>query len=52
VAPALTLDKQAIQRRFERAADAYDTFSVVQRAMADRLVESDERDPHSILELG
>ena len=49
---ALRLDKQAIQRRFERAANAYDTFSVVQRAMADRLVESVERDPLSILELG
>ena len=46
------LDKQAIQRRFERAADAYDTFSVVQRAMADGLVEGIEREPLSILELG
>jgi len=52
VAPALTLDKQAIQRRFERAADAYDTFSVVQRAMADGLVDDVEREPLSILELG
>jgi len=52
VAPALTLDKQAIQRRFERAADAYDTFSVVQRAMADGLVEGVKREPLSILELG
>ena len=52
MAPALTLDKQAIQRRFERAADAYDTFSVVQRAMADNLVASIECDPLSILELG
>jgi malonyl-CoA O-methyltransferase len=52
VAPALTLDKQAIQRRFERAAAYYDTFSVVQREMAERLVENVRRRPLSILELG
>jgi malonyl-CoA O-methyltransferase len=52
MASVLTLDKQAIQRRFERAADAYDTFNVIQREMADLLVEQVEREPHSILELG
>ena len=52
MAAVLALDKRAIQRRFERAADAYDTFSVVQRAMAEELVEGVEREPLSILELG
>jgi malonyl-CoA O-methyltransferase len=52
MAPVLALDKQAIRRRFERAADAYDTFNVVQREMADVLVEKVEREPLSILELG
>ena len=52
MAPVLALDKQAIRRRFERAADAYDTFNVIQREMADLLVESVEREPLSILELG
>ncbi|HEY5160231.1 MAG TPA: malonyl-ACP O-methyltransferase BioC [Gaiellaceae bacterium] len=52
MALTLTLDKEAIQRRFERAADAYDIFSVVQRGMAKRLVERIEREPSSILDLG
>ena len=52
MASALALDKQAIRRRFERAADSYDTFNVIQREMADLLVERLEREPHSILELG
>ena len=51
-APTLTLDKEAIRRRFERAAAAYDIFSVVQRGMAERLVERIEREPSSILDLG
>jgi malonyl-CoA O-methyltransferase len=46
------LDKQAIRRRFDRAAECYDVFSVVQRGMADRLVGEIEGEPHSILELG
>jgi len=52
VALTLTLDKEAIRRRFERAAAAYDIFSVVQRGMAERLVEGIEREPSSILDLG
>jgi malonyl-CoA O-methyltransferase len=48
----LALDKDAIRRRFERAAPAYDIFSVVQRGMARRLVERIEREPSSILDLG
>jgi len=48
----LALDKQAIRRRFERAAVYYDIFSVVQRGMAERLVERIEREPSSILDLG
>ena len=52
MAPVLTLDKDAIRRRFERAADSYDIFSVVQRGMADRLVAGIEREPSSILDLG
>ncbi len=52
MALTLTLDKQAIRRRFERAAAAYDIFSVVQRGMAERLVEQIEREPSSILDLG
>jgi malonyl-CoA O-methyltransferase len=48
----VSLDKQAIQRRFERAAASYDTFSVVQREMADSLLETIRREPLSILELG
>jgi malonyl-CoA O-methyltransferase len=46
------IDKQAIRRRFDRAADCYDVFSVVQRGMADRLIEEVEGEPSSILELG
>jgi malonyl-CoA O-methyltransferase len=46
------LDKQAIRRRFDRAADCYDVFSVVQRGMADRLVAGVEGEPSSILDLG
>jgi malonyl-CoA O-methyltransferase len=52
MALAVVLDKQAIRRRFERAAAAYDIFSVVQRGMAERLVERIEREPSSILDLG
>jgi malonyl-CoA O-methyltransferase len=52
MAAALALDKQAIQRRFERAAACYDIFSPMQREMADRLVEAIECEPLSILELG
>jgi malonyl-CoA O-methyltransferase len=52
MASALALDKQAIRRRFERAADSYDTFNVIQREMADLLVEQLVREPRSILELG
>ncbi len=52
MAVTLTLDKQAIRRRFDRAAAAYDIFSVVQRGMAKRLVERIEREPSSILDLG
>lgn len=52
MALALALDKAAIRRRFERAAAAYDIFSVVQRGMAERLVERIERAPSSILDLG
>jgi malonyl-CoA O-methyltransferase len=52
MALVLTLDKQAIRRRFERAAAYYDIFSVVQRGMAERLVERIEREPSSILDLG
>jgi malonyl-CoA O-methyltransferase len=52
MALTLTLDKDAIRRRFERAADAYDIFSVVQRGMAERLVERIEREPSTILDLG
>ena len=52
MAPALALDKQAIRRRFERAAAYYDTFSVVQREMAVRLVGAVQGEPVSILELG
>jgi len=52
MAVTLTLDKQAIRRRFDRAAAAYDIFSVVQRGMAERLVERIERQPSSILDLG
>jgi malonyl-CoA O-methyltransferase len=52
MALAVTLDKEAIRRRFDRAADAYDIFSVVQRGMAERLVEQIEREPSSILDLG
>jgi malonyl-CoA O-methyltransferase len=52
MAPVLTLDKEAIRRRFERAASSYDIFSVVQRGMAKRLVERIEREPSSILDLG
>ena len=50
-APA-AFDKEAIRRRFERAAAYYDIFSVVQRGMAERLVERIEREPSSILDLG
>ncbi|MGD0167253.1 MAG: methyltransferase domain-containing protein [Gaiellaceae bacterium] len=52
MARAVALDKQAIQRRFERAAAYYDTFSPMQREMADRLVEAIDGEPLSILELG
>jgi malonyl-CoA O-methyltransferase len=52
MALAVAFDKQAIRRRFERAAAAYDIFSVVQREMAERLVEQIEREPSSILDLG
>lgn len=52
MALVLTLDKEAIRRRFERAAVYYDIFSVVQRGMAERLVERIEREPSSILDLG
>jgi malonyl-CoA O-methyltransferase len=52
MALTLTLDKEAIRRRFERAANAYDVFSVVQRGMAERLIERIKREPFSILELG
>ncbi|MHB8059291.1 MAG: malonyl-ACP O-methyltransferase BioC [Gaiellaceae bacterium] len=52
MALVLTLDKEAIRRRFERAAAAYDIFSVVQRGMAENLVERIEREPSSILDLG
>lgn len=52
MALALVLDKDAIRRRFERAAAAYDIFSVVQRGMAERLVDRIEREPSSILDLG
>lgn len=52
MAVALALDKEAIRRRFERAAAYYDIFSVVQRGMAERLVERIEREPSSILDLG
>jgi malonyl-CoA O-methyltransferase len=52
VALALALDKEAIRRRFDRAAAAYDIFSVVQRGMAERLIERIEREPRSILDLG
>jgi malonyl-CoA O-methyltransferase len=49
---ALALDKNAIRRRFERAAAAYDIFSVVQRGMAEQLLKGIEREPSSILDLG
>ena len=52
MAIAVALDKEAIRRRFERAAGSYDIFSVVQRGMAERLVERIEREPSSILDLG
>jgi malonyl-CoA O-methyltransferase len=52
VALVLVLDKEAIRRRFDRAAAAYDTFSVVQRGMAERLVERIKREPASLLDLG
>ncbi|MGA9761856.1 MAG: methyltransferase domain-containing protein [Gaiellaceae bacterium] len=52
MALAVTLDKEAIRRRFDRAAAAYDIFSVVQRGMARRLAEGIEREPGSILDLG
>ncbi len=51
-APAFALDKEAIRRRFERAAAAYDIFSVVQRGMAERLIGQIEHDPSTILDLG
>jgi malonyl-CoA O-methyltransferase len=52
MAGALTLDKQAIRRRFERAAATYDEHSRLQRRMAERLLASIARRPLSILELG
>ena len=52
MAPVAVVDKQAIRRRFDRAAPGYDTYSQIQRDMADRLIDAISRPPLSILELG
>ncbi len=56
MAERLILDKQAIRRRFDRAATAYDGHSPIQEEMAQQLVDSIAGDgapqPSRILELG
>jgi malonyl-CoA O-methyltransferase len=50
-----TIDKRAARRSFERAAAAYDEAAVLQREIADRLLERLEYvrlDPRTILDLG
>lgn len=50
-----SLDRQALRRAFDRAASSYDEFAVLQREVADRLIERLDYircDPRLILDLG
>jgi malonyl-CoA O-methyltransferase len=48
----MRIDKQAVRRRFERAAASYDQHAGLQQAMADELLTLVEGAPEAILELG
>ena len=50
-----TLDRYALRRGFDRAASSYDEYAVLQREVADRLIERLDYikcDPGTILDLG
>lgn len=50
-----SLDRQALRRAFDRAAASYDDYAVLQREVADRLIERLDYikcDPRLILDLG
>ncbi|MGZ4399040.1 MAG: methyltransferase domain-containing protein, partial [Gaiellaceae bacterium] len=52
MAAPLRIDKQAVRRRFEHAAAAYDEHSRLQRRMAAELAGMVEVEPVEVLEVG
>jgi malonyl-CoA O-methyltransferase len=52
LAEQVRIDKEAVRRRFDRAAPVYDEHTALQQAMASELARWVEREPADVLELG